>query len=451
MEDAIFALGEEVAAGKTPSLKAPGTHRAFRDLLMRTPPRLSTGAFDASDTSTAHSVALVGTLDDSILPVQGPPGAGKTYTGAQMIVALVKSGKRVGVTATSHKVIRNLLDAVQKAAVEAKVTMRLAHKGGDDDATGGANAVAIVGSNEDALKLLASGSANVLGGTAWLWAREDFAHAVDVLFVDEAGQMSLANVVAVSRGARNVVLLGDPQQLEQPRKGSHPDGVGASALQHMLGEHQTITADRGLFLPVTWRLSPELCAFTSELFYEGKLTAKEGLEAQVLTRTKAFDGSGLWLVELLHEGNRNHSDEEVDRIASIVQQLTAPGSHWTNEAGKSRQLSGRDILVVAPYNAQVTRLAERLEGTGARVGTVDKFQGQEAPVVIYSMATSRPEDAPRGMEFLFSPNRLNVATSRARCAAILVASPALFEPECHSPRQMRLANGLCRYREMAKR
>jgi uncharacterized protein len=256
-------------------------------------------------------------------------------------------------------------------------------------------------------------------------------------------------VLAASAAAASIVLLGDPQQLDQPRKGSHPEGVGASALQHVIGDYPTIPADRGLFLPVTWRLAPNICGFTSELFYDGKLKPKPGLEAQGLIGNGAFEGSGLWFVEEAHDGNRSSSAEEVERVAALVARLTAAGSRWMNEKGEAAQMKGEDILVVSPYNAQVVRLAERLEGTGAQVGTVDKFQGREAPVVIYSMATSRPEDAPRGMEFLYSLNRLNVATSRARCAAIVVASPRLYEPDCRTPRQMELANALCRFREMA--
>jgi uncharacterized protein len=172
------------------------------------------------------------------------------------------------------------------------------------------------------------------------------------------------------------------------------------------------------------------------------------LENQSLTTAGDLAGSGLWYVDVEHDGNRNNSPEEVDVIADLVRRLTSPGVMWTNEAGTSKQVGMDDILIVSPYNSQVNRIAERL-GPGAHVGTVDKFQGQEAPVVIYSMATSRPEDAPRGMEFLYSPNRLNVATSRARCAVILVASPHLFQPECRSVRQIKLANGLCRFRELA--
>jgi superfamily I DNA and/or RNA helicase len=185
------------------------------------------------------------------------------------------------------------------------------------------------------------------------------------------------------------------------------------------------------------------------VFYEGRLTSKPGLEKQQLAGGP-FSGSGLWVHEVEHDGNRNASDEEVEAVANLVVKLTASGAQWIDEQGGARQMTGREILVVAPYNAQVSRLSERLKNTGVNVGTVDKFQGQQAPVVIYSMATSRPEEAPRGLEFLYSLNRLNVATSRAQCAVILVASPHLFMPDCSTPRQMKLANALCRYIELAK-
>ncbi len=197
-------------------------------------------------------------------------------------------------------------------------------------------------------------------------------------------------------------------------------------------------------------MCPAITEFTSKTFYEGRLSSVEGLERQVIFGSgRDPDGAGLRLVFADHDGNRSYSSEEVAIVADLVRRLTADGATWTDKAGTSSQLRGSDILVVAPYNAQVSRLATALKGTGARAGTVDKFQGQEAPVVIFSMATSRPEDAPRGMGFLYSLNRLNVATSRARCLAIVVASQWLFEPECRTPRQMELANALCRYRELA--
>jgi superfamily I DNA and/or RNA helicase len=294
-----------------------------------------------------------------------------------------------------------------------------------------------------------SGGAGVVGGTAWLWARSDLKTSVDVLFVDEAGQMCLADVLATSQAAKSLVLLGDPQQLEQPQQGSHPDGTGVSALEHLLRGHQTVPSDRGIFLPETWRLPPSICAFTSEVFYEGRLNSLAGLEAQALTGTEPLAGNGLWVLPVEHEGNQNSSPEEVQAIEHLIDRLLASGGRWTDRVGTVTNVAPTDILVIAPYNAQVALLSECLNERGVRVGTVDKFQGQQAPIVIYSMATSSPEDAPRGMEFLYSLNRLNVATSRAQCVCILAASTRLFQPDCKTPRQMQLANALCRYVELA--
>jgi uncharacterized protein len=417
-------------------------------LLRRDPPRLRRGVFAAGGGSAQDSAVRMATeLDRTTLAIQGPPGAGKTFVGARMIRALVAAGRRVGVTALSHKVIRNLLDEVHAQASRAGETIRLGHKQASGDPE--VPPVNAFDKDEDALEALRAREVDVVGGTQWLWADLDFKDAVDVLFVDEAGQMSLASVLAVSQAAGSLVLLGDPQQLDQPQKASHPDGVGISALRHVLGDADVMPADKGIFLPTTWRMSPALCRFTSELFYRGELQAEPRLAAQELRSTGAFDGSRLWLVPVDHDGNRNVSDEEVETVARVVASLCSPASKWVDEHGVERPLMPSDLRIVAPFNAQVTRLIERLQPLGVPIGTVDKFQGQTAAVVIYSMTTSRPEDAPRGMEFLYSLNRLNVATSRARCAAIVVASPRLFEPECRTPRQMRLANALCRFRELA--
>ena len=312
-----------------------------------------------------------------------------------------------------------------------------------------ASIVEMHGQRSDPRCKLQTGAAQVAAGTAWLWARQEFIEAVDVLFVDEAGQLTLADVLAVSQAAESLVLLGDPQQLGQPLQGSHPEGTDVSALEHLLGEHKTILPEQGLFLDQTWRLHPDVCAFTSELFYEGRLTSRPNLDRQVLDGPTPFAGAGLWFVPVPHEGNQSSSPEEVQRVVELVSGLTGGGVHWTDRTGDRRPLVLADILVIAPYNAQVAALAARLP-PGTRIGTVDKFQGQEAPVVICSLATSLPEDAPHGMDFLYSLNRLNVAVSRARTACILVANPRLFEPDCRTPGQMRLANAFCRYLELAR-
>lgn len=439
----IMRLGEWVADH---GIDADGPYRAARDLLLRRPPRPVMETTEGDQLLPA-AVRWVQELDRSVLPIQGPPGAGKTFTGARMITALVRAGKKVGIVALSHKVIRNLLNEVVKAAEPERAPVRCLQK---VSARSESPNTAIVETtrNEDVDAALATGAANVAAGTAWLWSRPELFEAVDVLFVDEAGQLSLVDVLAVSQAAKSVVLLGDPQQLRQPVQGSHPEGTDASALEHILGEHKTIPPERGLFLDQTFRLHPDICAFNSELFYENRLTSRPGLNIQALEGETPFAGSGLWFVPVQHEGNQSSSPEEAERIAELVQGLVSGRVYWRNSKNNKNLLTLNDILIIAPYNAQVAELTARLPG--ARIGTVDKFQGQEAPVVIFSMATSSPEEAPRGMEFLYSLNRLNVAVSRARAAGILVANPALFEPDCRSPDQIRLANAFCRYIEMAQ-
>jgi uncharacterized protein len=444
--ESLLRLGELVCVN---GIDAPGTHRAARDLLLRRNPRLRAGsALRQPGEDAVASARRVGcALDGGVLAIQGPPGAGKTYTGARMIVDLVRAGKKVGVTAVSHKVIRNLLDEVARAAEVEGVALRCMHRVPERSIARPAGIEEEPDSKRGVARIL-RGEFDVVGGTAWVWAKDELAGALDVLVVDEAGQMSLANVLACAQSAENLVLLGDPQQLEQPQKASHPDGAELSALEYLLEGHDTMPEERGLFLGETWRLHPEICRYTSEMFYEGKLRSHAQLAGQRLAGDTPFAGAGLFYVPVVHDGNQNSAPEEAARIAEIVQEVTAGGVTWTDRRGETRPLALEDVLVVAPYNAQVSEIAERIPG--ARVGTVDKFQGQEAPVVIYSMTTSSPEEAPHGMEFLFSRHRMNVATSRARCVCILVGNPKLFEPDCRTPEQMRMANAFCRYLELAQ-
>jgi predicted RecB family nuclease len=454
LAESLLRLGAFVAER---GVDAPGPRRAARDLLLGRPPRLARAAGEslqrAGETGGAAARRLIGRLGQGTLAIQGPPGTGKTWTGARMIGDLVRAGKKVGVCATSHKVIRNLLDEVVRAAHQAAaehedpVEPRCAHKVNEKSDEPPPGVVEFT-DNERARRALVTGEARVLGGTAWLWSREEFFEMVDVLFVDEAGQMSLANVLAIAQCADSVVLLGDPQQLEQPLQGTHPEGCEVSALEHLLQGKKTIPKDRGLFLEETFRLHPDICRLTSELFYEDRLKPVAGLEKQAILGDGPIAGAGLWFLPVAHEGNQSSSPEEVEAVAALVNRLLG-SARWRKRDATEHPLTLQDILVIAPYNAQVADLLERLPD-GARVGTVDRFQGQEAPVVIYSMTTSSPADAPRGMEFLYSLNRFNVATSRARCACIVVGNPRLFEPECQTPRQMQLANACCRYLELAQ-
>jgi uncharacterized protein len=495
--DVLLEIGRWIVAN---GVDAPGEHRAARDLLLKRPPRLVNGsaglrrtedgaiapaaaavpnagggaqviAFGAARSAREQRIAarigerdegidpevrdaerLGFELDRGVLPIQGPPGTGKTFTGARMILELVKGGKTIGVSAVSHEAIRTLLRAVCDVAEKQGLAgFKCLHKGIPKDSN--PDTLHANDSNERVADLFLHGDYSLLGGTAWLWARPEFRDSVDVLFIDEAGQMSLADVLALSAAAKSLVLLGDPQQLEQPQQASHPPGTQASALEHLLGGAKTIPAERGLFLHQTRRLHPQICAFTAEAFYENRLTSAPGLERQALmaapgSAAERFGVAGLVYVPVEHEGNQARAQEEVDAVAAIAAALTSGDVIWRDHSGAEAPLTRADLMVVAPYNAQVTALSAALRDV--RIGTVDKFQGQQAPVVIVSLTTSAPEDAPRGMDFLYSANRLNVATSRARGLCILVGNPRLFEPDCRTPQQMRLANAFCRYRELAR-
>lgn len=440
----LYRLGEYVAEH---GIEGEGLYQSSRDLLLRKLPNLGGQAIqDEDEDALIAALRIAEVLDKGVLPIQGPPGTGKSHTGARMICSLVRRGKKVGITANSHKVIRHLINKVIEAADEMGVDVRCIQKPGEIEPD--LQRLSFVNKNEDVYSALDRGFAQVAGATHFLWSRVDATNTVDVLVVDEAAQMSLANVVAVGQAAPAMILLGDPQQLEQPTQGSHPDGTGVSALDHLLGGHQTILPEQGLFLPETWRMHPEICIFNSEQFYEGKLFSKEGCERQKIISSGLFNGSGLRYVPVIHSGNTSSSSEEATMIQEIIEDILGSGSKWTDRDGKTKDITINDILIIAPYNAQVFEIQQLLHD--ARVGTVDKFQGQEAPITIYSMSTSSHADAPRGMEFLYSSNRINVAISRAKCLTILIASPQVFEAECRTPRQMQLANAHCRYLELAE-
>jgi len=448
---------QQAALGRLATSVAAGgrDHPALLDVLAGARPRLtSDAARDATargalqTTDPAALRALARGLNASYLFIQGPPGTGKTWTGARIAVELMRQGRRVGVTATSHKAIHNLLDEIEAAANEEGWSFTGIKK---SSAETGETVYAgrFITSDPDTKSIVARApGVSLLAGTAWLFAHRVVSGAglVDTLLVDEAGQVALADALAMGTAARNLILLGDPLQLAQVSQGAHPPGTDASVLEHLLGGRATVAEDMGIFLERTRRMHPSVCRFISEIVYDGRLRWTADVERQ----DTAF-GTGLRYVPVEHAGNGSSSDEEAARVAREIRAMH--GGDWTDADGVARPLGEDDFMVVAPYNAQVRRLREALaaEGLpGVPVGTVDKFQGREAAVVFYSMATSSADDVPRNLAFLFSRNRLNVAVSRARCLAHVVASPRLLESRARSIEQMRLVNALCRFAEMAE-
>jgi uncharacterized protein len=379
-------------------------------------------------------------LDGSYLFVQGPPGSGKTWQGAKAAVALMRVGRRIGVTALSHKAISKLLEEIEREAREQGFAFR-----GRKKSTSGDEGTRFEGQfidSADGWRDLLDEELQLVAGTSWLFARADFTGHLDTLIVDEAGQVSLADVVAVGHTARSIVLLGDPNQLPQVSQGAMPEEAKASVLQHLLGEETTVPPDRGIFLERTWRLRPELTAFTSEAYYEGRLVYEELCGSRSVAA-----GNGLVYRPVEHAANGQLSREEAAEVAAAIDALV--GTDYTDERDTTRSLGLEDVLVVTPYNAQVRTIRQAVPD-GVRVGTVDKFQGQEAPVVIVSLASSSGEEAPRGLGFVFNKNRINVATSRAQCRVELVCSPRLLDADCKTIDEMRLVNALCRFVELAE-
>lgn len=449
--DALRRIADYVISN---GVEGPGPYRALRDLLLRRQPRVR-GLAPGQPLVGEHEEALCAarrlalSLEDSYLPVQGPPGSGKTFTAARMILALLAAGKRVGITATAHKAITNLVDEVCRAARADGRIVRVIQKAEGGDASGEPE-VTPTEENAEVILGLSKGQYEVAAGTPWLFARDDMEGLVDVLFVDEAGQMSLANVVAMGGAGQSIVLLGDPNQLPQVTKGTHPHGAGVSALEHVLGGMDTIAHEQGVFLDQTWRMHRDVCTYVSDAFYEGRLEPHPTTQVQTVEAADGIAGTGLRLLQVAHERNGSRSPEEAGRVVDAVAALL--DQPWINQRGERKTLTLSDILIVAPYNLQVAEISRQLQGRfgpGARVGTVDKFQGQEGAVAVYSTATSSPDDAPRDIEFLYSRNRLNVAVSRARALAVIVCSPQLFRIRCRTPDEMRMANAFCMLLERA--
>lgn len=426
---ALSELAGTVGGGLPHLPKHPGL-----DILRKAAPRLADGGNlpsavvhgDGHSTREHDYVSAITeavlNLDHSYLAVQGPPGTGKTHVGSHVIARLMKKGWKIGVVGQSHAVVENMLRAaIEKAKVDpGRVGKKLATphevpwKITDD---------------KQFAKLLNGDGGALVGGTAWTMTGANVpAGSLDLLVIDEAGQYSLANTLAVSRAARNLLLLGDPQQLPQVTQGSHPAPVDESALGWLSAGHATLPEELGYFLADSWRMHPDLCAAVSRLSYDGKLSsALAATQRHLEGRAPGVETVYISQDPASEKDNKQSSPEEA---AEVVAQARAHlGLMWTpGPDAQPRPLDQDDILVVAAYNAQVHLVRETLDNAGlpdVRVGTVDKFQGQEAPVVLVTMACADPAAAPRGMEFLLNRNRINVAVSRGQWRAVIIRSPGL--------------------------
>lgn len=434
---------------------------AISDFLLRRKPRFITGHKDPiADAELDNKdfldavILAAGLLDNSYLCIQGPPGAGKTYTAKHIIGDLLSKGKRVGISSNSHKAILNLMKGVDSHIAENKIPGHLIKVGGDEADPIFETSNIQHRSNAKSCIDEASRASVCIGGTAWFFANSVFAapeegdeelEPFDYLFIDEAGQVSIANLIGMSRSCKNIILMGDQMQLGQPIQGSHPDDSGQSILEYLIQDHAAIPSDMGVFLPKTFRMHSDICEIISDQVYENRLHSDASANRHTVDVSGPIitEKSGIQFVPVAHEGNTQGSEEECAVISDIANELL--GSHYWPAlvGGDLRVIGWDDILFVAPYNYQVNLLKAAL-GPQANVGSVDKFQGQEAPIVILSMCTSNASESPRGIDFLFSKNRLNVALSRAQAIAIVVGSPDLANTEVNNIRQMELVNFFAR-------
>ncbi|MBA4766197.1 MAG: TM0106 family RecB-like putative nuclease [Sphingomonadales bacterium] len=428
-------------------------YRALLDLIERRPPRLrdwSGGALVREGESLVEAATLrCLAMDGTTLFIQGPPGTGKTHTSAHVICSLIAAGKRVGVSSNSHKAINNLLAKVEEVAEETGLVfsgVKKCSRGNDEQRLNGR----IITDVENASDVHEH-APDLVGGTAWLFADENFDQEFDYLFVDEAGQVSLGHLLAMGSAARNIVLVGDQMQLAQPIQGAHPGESGLSALDYLLQGEATVAPDRGILLDTSWRMHPSICEFISDAVYDGRLQAHPDCANQRLHLKPGHDPAlaenGIRFVAMDHTGCGQRCDAEVARAKALAEGLI--GTAFTDRQGRPGKIGWQNILIVAPYNMQVNALAAALP-SAARVGTVDKFQGQEAEVVIVSLATSTPDDLPRHVEFFYSKNRINVAISRARTLALVLANPKLLELDAKSVDHLRLVNTLAWVAEEGK-
>ena len=390
-----------------------------------------------------QSIEIVKNLNNSYLTIQGPPGTGKTYTSAKIIIELMKAGKKVGVTSNSHEAIKTLLIAIEQQAVDQNYEFSGMRKSKSSDK----HEWKFI-RNVTTGKPLNMDSYSLFAGTSWFFVDPRMNKTLDYLFIDEAGQVALGTTIANATSADNLVLIGDQMQLSQPMRAKHEGYARMSSLDFILEDDDTISTDKGVFLNVTRRLNKKICNYISTSFYDSRLTSDPITETRsVNLKLDPIKDEGLFYVPIDHNGCSQRSDEEADLVEKVFNKIVNKEYKSKNITGK---ISAKDIMVVAPYNAQANNIRERLKKKfkdDVRVGTIDLFQGQEAKVVLISMTTSDVESLPRHKDFFFSRNRLNVAISRAECVAIIIFNENLLLASASNIKEMKLINSFCKLLE----
>ena len=387
-----------------------------------------------------QSIEIVKNLNNSYLTIQGPPGTGKTYTSAKIIIELMKVGKKVGITSNSHEAIKTLLIAIEQQAVDQNYEFSGMRKSKSSDK----HEWKFI-RNVTTGKPLNMDSYSLFAGTSWFFVDPRMNKTLDYLFIDEAGQVALGTTIANATSADNLVLIGDQMQLSQPMRAKHEGYARKSSLDFILEDDDTISTDKGVFLNVTRRLNKKICNYISTSFYDSRLTSDPITETRsVNLKLDPIKDEGLFYVPIDHSGCSQRSDEEADLVEKVFNKIVNKQYKSENITGK---ISAKDIMVVAPYNAQANNIRERLKKKfkdDVRVGTIDLFQGQEAKVVLISMTTSDVESLPRHKDFFFSRNRLNVAISRAECVAIIIFNENLLLASASNIKEMKLINSFCK-------
>mgnify|MGYP006161256181 FL=1 len=419
------------------------SYPAIKDFLNRNDSRYIDN-IDLSKNSTIEEITKrIKNLNSSYLVMQGPPGTGKSYASSRVILDLIKSNYRVAIVCHSHKAIINLLESIDSYSNEKNISFKGIYNAGNRKIYQEFKNIEIGNTNKLDLKKF-----QLVAGTAWALSNSKHREnskkdkIFDFIFFDEAGQLSISKVIASSLSSKNIVMIGDHMQLPQPSLGIIEGESSLSPIEYLIKDKNTISDEKGIFLEKTFRMHSSICEFISNSFYEKRLiTDKNNSNQKILKNNGESVKNGIYLVDLNHSGSTVQNLNEVVFINNIYKNLI--NKKWINRNLEKSQITNKDVLVVSPFNAQVNLLKENLP-KNAQVGTIDNFQGQEAPIVIISYTSSDPESIPRGSDFFFDFRRLNVSLSRAKCIGIIILNNKLLNYHCSTIEDMERLNYFCK-------